>query len=341
MGILNLWTAWPVTGPWHISPLLGGTNSNVWRADGADEQSYVLRIIPDQTGIPRIRYEATLLQTLSERELPFRLPLPITANNGDIIVPFEQEQGTTAFATLYPLLPGSLQDLPPERNNLAGTSHAGATLALLDDALAALPDIPFPDGFTPLPAFGELDRWHPLVPDPLAAVEHLPIEREQARQIRAILSEVLEHVDSLYDRLPQQLLHRDYDPSNILLDQQHKVTAVLDFEFAARDIRILDLCVALSWWPSHLLGTGKEWDLIDALGKAYTQQVALSEDELLAIPTVFRLRDATSLVHRIGRYLAGLETESRMQTRVQHSLMREAWLSAHRQTLLEHALGWR
>jgi hypothetical protein len=80
--------------------------------------------------------------------------------------------------------------------------------------------------------------------------------------------------------------------------------------------------------------------LIDALGSAYVRQIALSEEELLALPAVFRLRDALSLVHRMGRYLAGKETEALMQRRVEHSLWREAWLLAHQQTLLDHALAW-
>ncbi|GHO50416.1 hypothetical protein KSX_85790 [Ktedonospora formicarum] len=61
---------------------------------------------------------------------------------------------------------------------------------------------------------------------------------------------------------------------------------------------------------------------------------------MLTLPAVFRLRDAASLVHRMGRYLAGLETETRMQRRVEHSLWREAWLSVHQKTLLAHALAW-
>ena len=339
MDISNLWTAWPVSGPWRISPLLGGTNNFVWRADVADNQSYVLRLSPDLTRIPRIRYEAELLQCLSDKDLPFRLPLPLRANSGDIIVLFEQEQGVAAFATLYPLLPGNRQDRPPERNDPLSASHAGSSLALLDDTLATLPEIQPPDGFTSLPTFGELAHWHPLVPDPLVAVDQLPIDHEQAKQIRTLLSNVLESIPRLYAQLPQQLLHRDYDPGNILLDHQH-VTAVLDFEFAGRDIRVLDLCVALSWWPADLLGTGKEWNLINAFGTAYTHHISLSKEELLAVPAVFRLRDATSFVHRMGRYLAGMETETRMQGRVQHSLWREAWLSAHQKTLLDHILAW-
>ena len=62
MDISNLWTSWPICGPWHIFPLSGGTNNSVWRADAADGQAYVLRLSPDLTRIPRIRYEAQLLQ---------------------------------------------------------------------------------------------------------------------------------------------------------------------------------------------------------------------------------------------------------------------------------------
>lgn len=335
MDISNLWDAWPVSGPWHLSPLLGGTNNLMWRAD----ESYVLRLSPNLDRAPRLRYEAQLLQSLEDKDPPFRFPVPLNATSGDILVPFEHEQGTEAMAALSLLLPGHLHDHPPERHDVLSTSHAALTLAWLDAALATLPDIPPPDDYFPLPTFGELACWHPLVSDPLAAVEHPPADREQAKQLRAFLTEVLESVPSLYATLPQQVIHRDYDPGNLLMDQQ-QVTAVLDFEFAGKDIRVLELCVALSWWPVHAFGMGTEWELIDAFGLAYTRQMALSEEELLALPAVFRLRDATSLVHRTGRYLAGMETEDRMQRRVKHSLWREAWVSAHQHTLLDHALAW-
>jgi homoserine kinase type II len=340
MNLSQMWAAWPIAGPWHLSPLFGGTNNLMWRADAADGQSYVLRLSSDLSRAPRMRYEAQILQALEDQHLLFRLPVPLTATSGDCIVSCESEQGTRMIATLSPLLPGNLHDLPPERHDLLSVSQAASTLAGLDTALAALPDLPAPDGYIPLPTFGELTHWHALVPAPLAAVERLPADREQISQIRAFLTEVLESVPGLYATLPQQVLHRDYDPGNILLDR-HRVTAVLDFEFAGRDIRVLELCVALSWWPAHLLGTGTEWELIETFGSAYMKALALSEMELLALPAVFRLRDATSLVHRTGRYLAGMEDKVRMHRRVEHSLWREAWLSAHQNRLLDHALAWK
>jgi homoserine kinase type II len=89
------------------------------------------------------------------------------------------------------------------------------------------------------------------------------------------------------------------------------------------------------------MGTGREWELIDAFGRAYTALFPLTEEELLALPAAFRMRDTTSLVYRIGRYLAGLETRQTILERVQHSFWREEWLLANQTTLLKHLLSWR
>src|SRR5436305_9021483 len=118
MDVLSLWAAWPISGPWRISPLLGGTNNVILRADTTDGQSYVLRLSTDLTRAPRMRYEAELLQALEDENLPFHLPVPLKANSGDSIVRFEHEQGTETIAALFPMLPGHLHDRPPERHDL-------------------------------------------------------------------------------------------------------------------------------------------------------------------------------------------------------------------------------
>lgn len=247
---------------------------------------------------------------------------------------FEQETGKQAVATLSPFLPGEC----PDRNDLSLAPPAGTALAVLDNALAAVSEIAVA-GFEPIFSFGSLVHGYAPVPDPLAAVERLPVERDKVQQIQAILASVIEMVPDWYAHLPQQLLHLDYDPSNIFM-QDHRVTAVFDFEFAGVDLRVMELCVVLSWWPVNLMGTGKEWEMMDAFATAYTADFPLSREELRAIPDILRLRDLASLVHRMGRYFAGRETDATMRQRVEHSLWREAWLVAHRETLLHHAMTW-
>ncbi len=335
MDLAQLWQAWPIAGPWRLSPLSGGTNNLVWRADTADGECYVLRVFPDFTQLPRLRYEATLLLALSNVSLPFRLPIPIMTCSAESIAFLEQEAEMQAFAVLSPFLPGER----PDRNDLSLASPAGVSMAVLDNALAALPKVAASTKFEPTFSYRSLVHEYTPVLDPIAAVERLPIERDGARQLQTILASVLEEVPDLYARLPQQLLHLDYGPANIFMQDQ-RVTAVFDFEFAGIDLRVMELCVALSWWPVNLMGTGKEWEVMDAFAAAYLANFPLGEEELGAIPAGLRLRDAGSLVHRIGRYFAGRETDATIQRRVEHALWRETWLVAHRETLLHHAMTW-
>jgi homoserine kinase type II len=295
-----------------------------------------MSILLDRSYVARLRYEHALLLALSQKNLPFLLPELLPAFDGNVVVSFEYETDKVAFAAMYPFLAGKMS----ESGTCENAAQAGCALALLDQAFVNLPMMAAPVGHKELVAFGNLAVRHPLVPDPLVAVENLPIDREQVRHLSAILARVSARVEDLYARLPQQLVHRDLDVSNLLFDAWG-VTSVIDFEFATVDLRVLDLCVTLSWWPVSRMGTGTEWEIIDAVGSAYMAGLPLDDDELLAIPDVMQLRDAASLIHRIGRYLAGQESASQIQRRVEHSLWRDTWLSAQREVLLEHALSWR
>src|SRR5581483_1088240 len=119
-----------------------------------------------------------------------------------------------------------------------------------------------------------------------------------------------------------------------------RVTAVLDFEFAGIDLRIMELGVALAWWPYNLLGSGKEWAVMDAFAMAYGAVFPLSTEEWSAIPDVLQLREAGALVYRMGRYFAGMETDVRMQEQAERALWREAWLLTSGETLREHVMTW-
>jgi homoserine kinase type II len=335
MRFVNLEQAWPIEKPLSFSRLQGGVNNQVWKVEMAEGQSYVLHLIPDENYVARIRYEIAVLKALSEKPLPFLLPISVKTRVGDNIGTIKQENGEEIFAVLTPLLPGHLYD----RSASDIAVNAAMALARLDSAFAELSAMDITEDVLLFSTFGELPRIHPLVPDPLAAVERLPIASNQALQMQRFLTSIMERIPDLYSRLPQQFMHRDYDPCNILVDEQ-RVTAVLDFEFVGIDLRVLDICVALSWWPVNVMGTGKEWELIDAFGSVYCTHFPLNEEELLAIPDVFRLRDAASFVYRMGRYLAGQETDERMQGRVRHSLWREAWLANNREALKKCVSKW-
>lgn len=335
MDLASLWQAWPVAGPWRLAPLSGGTNNQIWHAQTTDGKLYVLRLVPDLTQQARLVFEAALLSALSKEHLPFRLPLPIPTHSGEQVATLSHGAETLAFALLSPFLPGGL----PNHDDPALASSAGAALAALDHALAALQQkAECPEYVSTFTYEGLLHR-DAVMPDPVAAVERLPISRTSSQQIQSMLASAQEKSEDLYEHLPQQLVHRDYDPSNILMEDQ-RVTAILDFEFTGIDLRIMDLCVALSWWPCNLLGSGKEWAVIDAFAMAYGADFPLSKEEWSAIPDALQMREAGALVYRMRRYSTGMETDVRMQRQVEQALWREAWLTTHDKTLREHTMTW-
>jgi homoserine kinase type II len=326
---------WPIEQPETLTPLAGGTNNQAWFVQTHGGASYVLRLTSGEIDLPRFYYETALLEALREKSLSFQLPHPLQARSGDILVLVEQNRATPAMATLTPFLPGTI----PERN-ATNIARAGVALAQLDAALATIqPDLLPTSTREASFVYGDLSHCHPLVPDPLVTLEKL-VDPEQVRPILDLLKQSERDWEMLSaQELPQQLLHRDCGPGNMLIEQE-QISAILDFEFAGRDRRLFDLCVAISWWPVRSMGTGHEWELIDAFGRAYMAHYPLTREELLALPAAFRLRDTTALVYRAGRYLAGLETHKTLQERVRHSLWRETWLRSNCETLLQHALAW-
>ncbi|MBV9259605.1 MAG: phosphotransferase, partial [Ktedonobacteraceae bacterium] len=149
---VNLENIWPIEKPVSFAPLQGGINNQVWKVEMAEGQCYVLRRIPDRNYVEHIRYEAAVLRALSEKSLPFLLPVPVKTRDGDSIGIVEQKDGEDVFALLTPLLPGRL----PDRNNIEIATTAAVALAQLDSAFAELSNTHITEGVPLFATFGEL-----------------------------------------------------------------------------------------------------------------------------------------------------------------------------------------
>ncbi len=112
------------------------------------------------------------------------------------------------------------------------------------------------------------------------------------------------------------------------------LSGILDFEFAAPDLRAMDIAVALWSFGIALWQTERDWALIEALIAGYRQRHALTSAEVAAIPTLLRLREATSLVHWMGRRRQGLTTADDIAKRAGGMLDVDRWLQAHGTELL-------
>jgi homoserine kinase type II len=311
--------AWRIPGPWRAEPLTFGTNNIVLRVE-TSAGAHVLRVYSNTSDMARLRFERSLLAQLAEAHLPFALPVPLPTADGGYFLDVETEQGR-ALATLTRYIPGQ----PPDRDNLDQATTAGEALGQLTVAMAQLA---IPAEGISWRSSGDLAHCHPLVPDPPTVFADLPLADEKRLRLSSGYTWLIERIPKLYAALPQQLAHEDFDPGNVLMEGV-RVTGVLDFEFCARDLRVMDLAVALTWWPVRRFGTGAEWPIIAAFVRGYSRQVKLAEDESAALPALFRLRAYTSLIQRLGRARQGVSTLDEALDRAEAAIAREDWVHSN------------
>jgi len=309
--------AWPIDGPVAVHPLLNGTN-NLSYSVVAPGARYILRIYQN-TAMPEcVRYEHALLARLARATLPFAVPVPLPTHAGSTLV--AASPSDDRLAALFQFISGRR----PDGRDLAQYRICGAALADLDHAFAhiALPPLP-----NPLPPFGDLSHLHRAIPDPVAMVEELPLEPHMRARIAQVVGDVVAAVPDLYQSLPRQIVHRDYDASNVLIDEG-RVTGVLDFEFAGRDLRAIDLARCLCQFTTAPWSHPEGWRRMIAFISGYHERVTLRADEVDALPDLMRLYQIVSLIHREGRRRQGLASETDVQARADALLRQDRWLHA-------------
>lgn len=111
----------------------------------------------------------------------------------------------------------------------------------------------------------------------------LPLSADFTRSLRAVLTD-------LYPKLPQQIIHRDPNPSNFLVS--YEGWSFLDFDLSQRNIRLFDLCYAASAVLSEILRAADKPQLstwiafYPALLRGYDAVAALTPEEKTALPYI-------------------------------------------------------
>lgn len=100
---------------------------------------------------------------------------------------------------------------------------------------------------------------------------------------------IVSKLESIYDQLPVQLIHRDVHFGNFLFDQG-RFSGYIDFDLSQRNICIFDLCYFLLGLLSEeekLEITKEQWfDFGIKVFAGYERKLPLSEIEKQAIPYV-------------------------------------------------------
>lgn len=176
--------------------------------------------------------------------------------------------GSTRIARLLTWLPGvPLFERPPDRN---GLETLGATLGRLTSALSSFDH----------PAAHRDFVWDaarlPLVADLRPAYPCAEIDAAFA---------LFEANSALIAGLPQQVIHNDFHPGNVLVDEEDAVTGVLDFGDVVHTARVVDLAVALSYLRTPL-GIADTTPFVEGFESA----VRLTPEEHEALPILIAAR---------------------------------------------------
>lgn len=313
--------AWPVS-PRGLSRVPQGLNNDSFFVS-AREGEFVLRVYRNTSAHERVRYEHELLAKLAGQGLPFAVPTPARTRAGDTLAVLETEEGPR-LAALFVRIGGE-----PAAVDRRSAHLAGAALARLDGALARV-ELPV----RPPSALGDV---HPLVPDPLAAVDGLGLDPAARAAVRAALERVLTEHGAIAGALPRQIVHGDFAYPNLLVDHG-RATGLLDFEFAGPDVRAADLACAM--YVTVVRGSERErWELLDALAASYRRVLALDPVEIAALPSLLLRRCAIGAVHWMGRWRQGIVDVEAARERPRRLVGFVRWLEAASPRLVLVASG--
>ncbi|WP_310833031.1 phosphotransferase enzyme family protein [Paenibacillus pedocola] len=292
--VSKAWPEWAGT----LRRRSGGWNNTTYFV-GNQTKRAVLRIYDTHKDKGKIEFEHAVLQQLGSQNLPFKVPVPVSAATGETMFQIDE---SGKFACLFRYIDG---DTPNEEASGYAQSF-GEAAGILTTVLADINP-----GLTPVyRPYYELRTSYPLCSTEVIRELCLyPPEpfRELGMELEMLYKAYENITDSLHEfsGLPHQLVHGDLNASNLLVQSSNPsvVAALLDFEFCTFDVRVMEPAVILS----GLLGHVEEKTMIRDFCRGFSRRVQLTPAEINAIPVLMLLRKIDVFLHFVTRYLEGTD----------------------------------
>ena len=291
---------------WEAERGYGGMNNTTYMLK-RDGERYVLRVYETHTDLVKIAFEHHVLSALRESDFGLMVPAPVKAIKGDgstFHSIYDPRNGQNKIAALFTFSTGK----NPVWNTPEQLVELGCAAGLLSVALAGL-EISLEPVYPP---YYQIQKAYPLCPPEkliqLCTSPPSELQRcaEEMQDLLPVLPALFEALNGM-ERLPHQLVHGDVNASNVLSDDDGRICAILDFEFATWDLRVMELAVPMS----DLLTLDKSdewmWEGLEGLIRGFRKQVILEPDELLAIPQLILLRSLDVVMHFISRMFEGTD----------------------------------
>ena len=247
----------------QILPLWGiesGQLSQIYSSAWEVNQSYVIKVYSDQKQLER---NMKLSEILSDCSIPVSRPVP--TKTGEKYAAYNSN-----YFLLTKKLPGNNIT---DRGDIATARKMGCAIAQLHKAfLKCESEIEFWDNSL----LKEMKGW---VRENLENTEWGIVNEEEYLKAVAML-------ESVYDALPKQLIHRDVHFGNFLFFEG-KLSGYIDFDLSQRNIRIFDICYFLTGLLAEETDdafTKTEWlETVKSVFAGYESIIRLSDKEKNAI----------------------------------------------------------
>lgn len=303
--ISNVLTLYGITSGWQGKRSEGGMNNSTFmlHTNGA---TYMMRQYETHNDQAKIAFEHGVLTALRHTDFKLDSPRPVVSvkNHKTYQVVQADAEGRTKIVTLFHYLEGvnpvwEQADQLLQLGRAAG--HLSSSLAKLD--LKSEPVYP---------PYYRIDEAYPLC-SPSRLMELCASPPETLTACAAQLAQLREELPGLFealrgmDQLPHQLVHGDVNASNVLADSQGRICAILDFEFATWDLRVMELAVPMSDMLTMDKSEAWMWKAQARLVEGFREKVELTAQELRAIPHLILLRSLDVVMHFISRMMEGTD----------------------------------
>lgn len=307
-----------------LQRLNGGMNNSTYRLRIKDHK-YVLRLYESHQDVEKVQYEHAVLSSLLHIKRAFEIPELVHTIEGETMAYDDKK-----IAALFRYKEGRNPRLAsPQQFRKLGERSGQLSLALSRADISLKPayppyyrlDISYPE-CTPEYLISTLNR-----PDPVF-IDDADVMKQTAKPIEQIFKRL-----SGLDHIPHQIVHGDINASNVLENEHGEIYAILDFEFATLDARVMELAVPLS----DMIGSEEEaiWEQCSALVSGFTSIINLSKEERALIPTLILLRRLDVVMHFMSRWKMGIDPVSIVKRQIHELYARLKWMDKHEGRLLK------
>ena len=279
--------------------------NNITRFITKERSKYVMRVYCHNDN-DKIDFEIAVLNRLLHSKIPFLVPKPMAAKDGNYVVMAPDEKPVVMFSYI--------EGNTPDLKTLSELEQLGKIIGQLSKGLGAL-DLTEKPAYTPYYKLQE--AYNECMGEYLDNFCKQPPQRfiNQINELNIINKRINEvfSINPLLSSLPHQLIHGDVNRSNLLEDSKGNINAVLDFEFITWDLRAMECAVCISDLLCSMLNSaGHDSDTteqnsdyileqINAIWRGFSKELQLTNEEKEVLPLLIELRRLDVFLHFLLR----------------------------------------